>query len=224
MQTASANGGSAEGEKSKKAHKSTALQKKIPSIFTDVQERCESTISPKFDQNDIRKGPANDSTASRNLRELCQIDEESQNLGETGEFDQKQFQATRGEEANNPYSEDYYNMMHSVLGGAASKSSLRLNMIEQSPSAMILQDLLQHSGRLFNKDDGNNTNDDTFEVLKQMQKSQMSNNAAAIESQRMADVLGTKSQMKESQLTANDRPSYLKAVDATFDRFCDDLL
>ena len=30
--------------------------------------------------------------------------------------------------------------------------------------------------------------------------------------------------MKESQITANDRPSYLKAVDATFDQFCDNLL
>lgn len=58
---------------------------------------------------------------------------------------------------------------------------------------MILQDLLQHSGRLFNKEDGNNANEDTFEVLKQMQKSQMSNNAAAIDSQRVADMLGNKS-------------------------------
>lgn len=72
-------------------------------------------------------------------------------------------------------------MMQSVLGGATSS---RLNKIEQSPSAMILQDLLQCSGRLIHKDgdgDGHNANEDTFEVLKEMQKSQMSNNMVPVD-------------------------------------------
>ena len=147
-------------------------------------------------------------------------------MGDTSEFDPKQFQAPCAQEAvNTQYTKEYYNMMQSVLGGANSKSSQRLNILEQSPSAMILQDLLQHSGRLMNKDDGHNNNEDTFEVLKQMQKSQLSNNIGAAESSRLADILGTKSQMKDSQITdVKDRASYLKAVDATFDNFCDNLL
>lgn len=56
---------------------------------------------------------------------------------------------------NNQFTKDYYNLMQSVMGkGTLSKNSERLNLIEQSPSAMILQDLMQHSGRLFNKEDG----------------------------------------------------------------------
>jgi len=65
--------------------------------------------------------------------------------------------------------------MQSVMGKSTinTKNSARMNMIEQSPSAMILNDLLQHSGRLLYKEDGQNRNpnDETLEVLKEMQKS-----------------------------------------------------